>query len=371
MRILDPNQFRSAGNSVMEAESELPRYDISKSYAWNYRHAPDPIEIDVPDIGGSWTFCGRRVPSPLGIPAGPLLNGRWLLYYASLGFDVLTYKTVRSSQRDCYELPNLVPVNTGPLNGTENRLTESEHMNGSWAVSFGMPSADPDVWRRDVEETRQRLPADKLLSVSVVGTVQPGWSTEELAADYAQCAQWAVDAGADAVETNLSCPNVDTCDGQLYQNPADSAIVAEAVRQRIGTRPLILKIGHMTDHRSAEALLSVVSPFATAISMTNSVATTVQSSDGELLFDGQQRGICGEATFQASLSQTQLFSRLIRERGDSLRIISVGGVSLARQVAECLDAGAESVHLATAAMVDPAVALRIRRDWPSVCPVKR
>ena len=44
-------------------------------------------------------FCGIPVQSPLGIPAGPLLNSRWLLYYASLGFDVLTYKTVRSSAR--------------------------------------------------------------------------------------------------------------------------------------------------------------------------------------------------------------------------------------------------------------------------------
>lgn len=349
----------------MEISSHPSRYDLTQTYRWNYDNAPEPVDVDVPAMPGRWTFCGRAVPSPLGIPAGPLLNGRWILYYASLGFDVLTYKTVRSSPRECYELPNLVPVETGQLTGSEERLAESAVMNGSWAVSFGMPSADPDVWRRDIEETRNRLGAEKLLSVSVVGTVQPGWSIDDLAADYAQCARWAVDAGADTIETNFSCPNVETCDGQLYQNPTEAAIVAEAVRQAIGDRPLILKIGHMTELSDAEELLDAVGPSATAIAMTNSVATTVQARGGELLFAGQQRGICGEATFDASLQQTRLFSKLVRKRDDTLCIISVGGVSTADHVRNCLNAGAESVHIATAAMIDPNVALEIRRSWQS------
>lgn len=349
----------------MEINSRLSRYDLTQTYRWNYDNTPEPVDVDVPSMPGEWTFCGRAVPSPLGIPAGPLLNGRWVLYYASLGFDVLTYKTVRSSHRECYELPNLVPVETGQLTGSEERLAESSAMNGSWAVSFGMPSADPEVWRRDIEETRNRLATEKLLSVSVVGTVQPGWSIDDLAADYAKCARWAVDAGADTIETNFSCPNVETCDGQLYQNPTEAAIVAETVRQAIGDRPLILKIGHMTESNDAEELLKAVGPSATAIAMTNSVATTVRGQNGELLFAGQQRGICGEATFDASLQQTRLFSELVRERGDTLRIISVGGVSTADHVRNCLRAGAESVHIATAAMIDPNVALEIRRSWQS------
>ena len=99
--------------------------------------------------------------------------------------------------------------------------------------------------------------------------------------------------------------------------------------------------------------------------MTNSVATTVEGKDGTLLFDGQQRGICGEATFDASLLQTRLFSDLINKRRDDLRIISVGGVSTGDHVRSCLEAGAEAVHIATAAMLDPEVALKIRRNWHS------
>lgn len=340
----------------------LPRYDIQKTYQWNYDNPPEPVDVEVPEVPGEWTFCGLSVPSPLGMPAGPLLNGKWVLYYASLGFDVLTYKTTRSSHRACYPLPNLQPVATGQLKGTEETLPTTPNMDGSWAVSFGMPSAEPDAWRADVEWTRKQLPKEKLLSVSVVGTVQPDWSLEQLAADYAQCAKWAVESGADCVETNFSCPNVSTCDGQLYQNPNDAALVASAVREAIPPVPYLAKIGHVQDEAAAEELLDALAPFVDALAMTNSVASLVQQSDGKLLFDGQRRGICGEATRNASLKQAEMFARLIAARGDNTRVIGVGGIASADHVKDCINAGAEGVQIATAAMVDPAIGLKIRQS---------
>ncbi len=103
--------------------SGMPVYDLRRSYAENYRLAPDIVSIDVPSVPGKWQFCGLPVDSPIGIPAGPLLNGKWCLYYASLGFDVLTYKTVRTVQRNCYPAPNLVPVECGDLPG-RNRISQ-------------------------------------------------------------------------------------------------------------------------------------------------------------------------------------------------------------------------------------------------------
>ena len=59
----------------------LPRYDITRSYDWNYEHAPAAVpDIDVPAYPGEWDFLGIPVNSPLGIPAGPLLSSRWILY---------------------------------------------------------------------------------------------------------------------------------------------------------------------------------------------------------------------------------------------------------------------------------------------------
>lgn len=345
----------------MKTDQDLLRYDPTRTYAWNYDQRPEPVDVEIPACPGEWTFCGLTVDSPLGVPAGPLLNGAWILYYASLGFDVLTYKTARSAHRECYPPPNLQPVDAQSLAGREASVACAQEMTGSWAVSFGMPSKSPDVWRRDVEWTRQHLPKNKVLSVSVVGTVQPGWSLEQLADDYAKCARWAVESGADCIETNFSCPNVSTCDGQLFQQPADAAQVAARVRDAIGDVPYILKLGHVLEEAAATTLLDAVAPYANTLAMTNSVATTVQNADGELLFDGQPRGICGDATRAASIAQTRLFAGLIQRKGLPLTLVGVGGASTAAQVRDYLDAGAESVHIATAAMVDPTVAIRIRR----------
>lgn len=349
----------------MQHPSPLPRYDRLQTYQWNYEHAPEPVELEIPEVPGDWTFCGLPVPSPLGIPAGPLLNGKWVLYYASLGFDVLTYKTVRSSARACYPLPNLQPVQAASLTGQEPQVTLTEQMQGSWAVSFGMPSAAPEVWRDDITRTRQQLPADKILSVSVVGSLQPGWSLDDLADDYALCARWALESGADCIETNFSCPNVCTRDGQLYQQADAAALVASRVRDAIGTTPYLIKIGHLTQESAASTFLEAVSPYATGIVMTNSVATTVTDAAGAPLFNGEQRGICGAATRDASLHQLECFARLITELPPGTSppaLISCGGISSARDVKQFLSAGAQATHLATAAMCDPLIACQIRAE---------
>ena len=340
----------------------LPRYDRHQTYEWNYEHVPEPVSLEVMKVPGDWRFCGLPVPSPLGVPAGPLLNGGWCLYYASLGFDVLTYKTVRSGTRSCYDLPNLQPVECDRLFGGEADLPATETMAGSWAVSYGMPSREPGDWRADIEWTRRQLAPEKVLSVSVVGTVQDGWSIEDLGADYAQCARWAKESGADCVETNFSCPNVSTCDGQLFQQPADSQLVTQMVRDAIGDLPYIAKIGRIPQREDAEALLAAVHESVDALAMTNSIASTVVKPDGGYLFDGERRGICGAATLQASVEQTAMLAELIESEQYQLELIGVGGAACWSDVQSYLQAGAKAVHIATAAMTTPSTAWEIRQQ---------
>ena len=256
-------------------------------------------------------------------------------------------------------MPNLQPVNCEQIAEQVTELPAAAAMDGSWAVSFGMPSQEPDIWRADVEATRDALPAGKLLSVSVVATMQDGWTIDDLAADYAQCAVWAVESGADVVETNFSCPNVSTCDGQLYQNPDAAKCVTERVRDSIGTVPYVIKIGHVPSSETAIPLLDAVSASVSAIAMTNSVATQVRDGT-DLLFDGQRRGICGEAILEASVAQVQMFQQLIQVRESAVELIGVGGISTAGHVQRYLEAGADACHIATAAMTNPGIALQIR-----------
>ncbi|MEM9658501.1 MAG: hypothetical protein AAF961_09080, partial [Planctomycetota bacterium] len=352
---------------------ELLRYDRRRSYQWNYDHAPRSgdlsigTELSVPKVPGTWQFCGLSTGSPLGVPAGPLLNGPWCLYYAALGFDVLTYKTVRSFARPCYPLPNLQPVSCRQLRGKEKMLPAVESMDGSWAVSFGMPSQSPEIWRADLEETRRRLPAGKVLIASVVGAAQAGDDLQQLAEDYAQCANWAVASGVDGVEINLSCPNVATRDGQLYQQPGPARQVAQCVRSAIGDVPLLAKVGAIASREDAVALVGAVDGVANAICATNSIAATVAGVDGKELFEGQRRGICGDAIRQSSIAQVALLAEIIIERKARLDLVGVGGASTAGHVRAYLAAGAHAVQIATAAMIDPTIAIRIKEDLADDC----
>jgi len=206
------------------------------------------------------------------------------------------------------------------------------------------------------------LAKGKFLSVSVVATAEEDWSIDDLAADYAQCGKWAADSGADGVEANFSCPNVSSVDGQLYLNPTDAGIVAAKLREAIPDTPLLLKIGHIENRETSQALLEALTPFADALVMVNGLSAKVRRPSGELLFEGQCRGLAGEAIRETALGQLALFDELIREFGFDMRLVGVGGLGQAADVRACLDRGCEAVQFATAAMVDPGLGLAIRRD---------
>lgn len=367
MRRRPPRRRRSANFPTPRRSTFMPeplsRYDVRQTYDWNYAQAPAPVDQTISPFPGEWTFCGRPAPGPVGIAAGPLLNGAWCRYYASLGWDVLTYKTVRSRARACYPAPNLAPVACESLAGDETHVDEAERMNGSWAVSFGMPSAEPAAWREDVRGTRAALAPSQLLIVSVVATAEPDWTLDRLAVDYAECARWAIAAGADAVEANLSCPNVASVDGDLYRRPGDAQVVAQRLREAVGAAPLVLKIGHLPEPQVAAKLIAATAPWVDALNMTNSVAAKVRGRGGAWLFDGQRRGICGAACREPSLRQVAAFAEEIDRQGVDLRVIGTGGVFSANDVRRYLDAGAECIQVATAAMVEPEAALRLRNEW--------
>ena len=344
------------------------RYQLSQTWRWNLENAPQlPKEkVVAENFPGNWSWCGLSVDSPLGIAAGPLLNSRWLLYYADLGYDILVYKTVRSSARECYPLPNLVPVEGSQLLVADTTVRAISQMTGSWAVSFGMPSVDPEQWRRDIEFARANLPSGKRLVVSVVGSQMPGEADghrmlDQLADDFATCARWAVESGADGVEANFSCPNVSTADGQLYHQPQLSGFVAERIRAAIGDSALVLKIGFMEDEHQADDLLRYTSPFINGLAMTNTVSARVSTGD-RLLFDGQLRGICGDAIRKASLQQVANFRRRMDALAMPLDLIGIGGISSGAHVRQYLDAGATSVAMASSAMTDPQAGVRLRKE---------
>ena len=95
-----------------------PFYDVSRSYEDNYEQGPfgafaealkDGNGADAAGTtseGASASFLGQPVNLPFGIPAGPLLNSRFTTAAFRMGFDLATYKTVRSRAWGCNPFPN-------------------------------------------------------------------------------------------------------------------------------------------------------------------------------------------------------------------------------------------------------------------------
>jgi dihydroorotate dehydrogenase len=86
------------------------------------------------------------------------------------------------------------------------------------------------------------------------------------------------------------------------------------------------------------------------------------AADGGLLFDGLHRGIGGAAITARCHQETAMLRSVIAGLGSPLELISVGGVGSAAEVRERLRAGANHVQIATAAMIDPMIGIRIRQE---------
>ena len=71
---------------------------------------------------------------------------------------------------------------------------------------------------------------------------------------------------------------------------------------------------------------------------------------------------CASAITSASVRQVEQFAAAIDRRGSALRLIGVGGIFRLQDVLAYLSAGAHAVHLATSAMLEPDIALRLREQ---------
>ena len=356
--------------------ARLGTYRIDRSYAWNYAHGPvwsQPLP-EVPATP-SKRFFGVEVASRIGISAGLLLNARWIDFYARCGFDILTYKTVRSHRRACQPMPNWLfidPADVGfvALAGRElhagKRPPSADPREWTASVSFGMPSRDPADWMADVAQARTLLAPRQALIVSVVASPAEGWSADDIVRDFGSLAAMAREAGAQLVEANLSCPNVRSAEGDLYLDAAMSGRIAQALRAGAGTLPVLLKIGHVPDDKRLAALLRAVAGAASGLVIVNGVSRPVLAADGAPAFGAgrRQAGILGRGIHEIGVADVARALRLIRAEGLDLEVAGVGGIASADDAAAYFDAGACAVLMGSAPMTDPALAARMKALHP-------
>ena len=337
-------------------------YRVDRSYAWNYGHAPALPRIRrIPAPPGGRLF-DRDVRSRLGIAAGPLLNSKWVAGYARLGYDLLTYATVTSAFRPAYALPNIRQVESREQAAVALRRP---HVNGAitFAVSLGMPSMDPGVWRKDVRRAKDALGKGQLLVVSVAGTLPPGGDAESLIADYARCAVWAAEAGADVVEIHLAVPDPFAEHTQMiFENVPLSAQILYRVRTSIG-QPIVAKLGTFRSPRLLHETATKLAPWTNGFALVHGVLRRVVDEDGKSAFEGAGRDLAdvvGADTFPVAARQIEEMLAWRKAGAWDRVVIAVGGITTPDRALHLLNEGADAALVATTALVEPLFATRFR-----------
>lgn len=345
-------------------------YDLHQTYQFNYERGPIfPTAPPKVKPGPMKTFLGLPVQSRIGIAAGVLLNSKWITGYAVRGFDLLTYKTVRSSYRACYPPPNWVFVNDdanpdGPVYATER--PSGDPAQWSSAVCFGMPSMAPETWRADIPRAKSGLSPGQILIASVVATPSERPNSAEVAEDFARCATWAAEAGADAIEANYSCPNVCSAEGSIYMDAKFSRAITETIRSAIGAKPLLLKIGHYVRAEDMRQFLRAVNGLANGITLVNAISRPVLYPDGRPVFGEKFRkaGVLGRAIHAPCVQSVRQARNIINEDGLNLSIAAVGGISKAQDAADFFNAGADAVLMGSSPMYLPDLAAELKTAHP-------
>src|SRR5919198_819403 len=276
-----------------------PVYRVDRSYSWNYSHSPTLPRVRRVPSGPGGKLLDHHLNSPIGVAAGPLLNSKWIEAYSRVGFDVLTYKTVRSMAMPAHGLPNIRAV--------ENRM-----------------------------------------------------DAEQLVQDYARCAAWAAEAGADAIEVHLAVPDPFAEQPQLiYENIPLSAQILYRVRTTM-PKPVLAKLGVFRTPRLLHETATKLASWASGFVMTHGVRRRVVDEDGNAAFEGAGRDratIVGADTWPLASRQIEEMLSWRKAGAWDRAILGVGGITTVERADHLLREGADVALIATTALFDPLFAI--------------
>lgn len=347
-----------------------PFYDIFASYDENYKKGPLGLKkLKKPKFKKkktNYTFLGYPVDFPFGIPAGPLLNSKFIKGAFDFGFPVSIYKTVRADIFPCHPHPNILYVNA-PLQlhpDKSPRLIagpKKSTVKINITNSFGVPSKKPKIWQKDVKRAKRFEKKGQLLILSFMGTVKKNQTQEEFIKDFAKAAKFAKTTGVKALEANLSCPNIGN-EGLVCYNLDVTEKVCKAIRKVIGKTPLILKVGYYKNLKDLERLAKIADKYANAVSSINTLQVEIVDKKGNQALPGNNRlrsGVCGATIRWAGLEMVKKLNRIRKAKGYKFEIVGVGGVTTPKDYFDYRKAGADLVQSATGAMWNPYLAHQI------------
>jgi dihydroorotate dehydrogenase len=270
-------------------------------------------------------LLGIRFGSPVGLAAGLDKNGEMMHVAQMIGCGFSTVGSVTYEPR------------TGNRRPWFHRLPNTR----SIVVHAGMPNKG----LVDIAKRLRRRPKDFPVFVSVAVVVQYDQQTDEsIIDDVIRSMKYIAKYDlAQAVEINISCPNVR--DNEYFADPARLDQLLSQIDALQFPLPVFLKMPNRELWEDFEPMLDVVLRHnVQGLTIANLVKDRGSVVLKDPLSKSVKGGISGPPTRQRS---TELIRQTRQKCGNTLVLIGLGGVSTVEDAFEKLQAGADLVELAT------------------------
>lgn len=256
-------------------------------------------------------LAGLRLANPTMLASGILgYTAHSLLSVEKAGAAAVTTKSIGLKPRVGYANPTVVNLECGILN------------------AMGLPNPGIGVFAHEIRQSKS------LLRVPIVVSVY-GFSEDE----YASVAEKAVEAGADAVELNVSCPHVRETGSEIGQNARILSRVVRFVKAKVDA-PVFVKLSPNVTS-IVEMAEAAARHGADGLTVANTVrAMAIDVETALPILGNRVGGLSGMAT--KPIAVRCVYD--VHENVD-LPIIGCGGIGSAEDAVEFILAGASAVQI--------------------------
>ena len=370
---IDPSAF-DAGS--------LKLWDPHVSHERNLETGPTiPADLNGFSFGSHpHEFLGKLINAPFGAPASVLTcTPDRVAALFKTGCDVVTYKTVRNEGWPALGYPNIFYVSPGhaELDVSRRRTREidirvndatARFASLSMVNRFGVPSPAPEVWKAEFKRATAEAQSGQLLILSVLGSTSDDPKPRDLINAFVDVVRDGVDAGAEVIELNTSCPNRRGKGGSLYHDAHLVRDIAKRIRDEVSREvKLLIKIGYL-DNDELRALIEETAEYVQGFSAINALAVKASRPVQGASDPPFKAGLSGKLILSLGLNTVQRLAKLREQHAlKDLVIVGIGGVTEAEDVMRYLDSGADLVQAATIFFSDPYFAGKVRglmdRKW--------
>ena len=174
--------------------------------------------------------------------------------------------------------------------------------------------------------------------------------------EYAMVTERFDDSPIDAIEINISCPNIKAGGVQFGNDPDMSAQVVAACRRKTN-KPIVTKLSpNQTD--IADNARRCIEAGSDALAVINTITgMAIDIEKGKPVIGNVRGGLSGPAIKPIALYKTYQVHAVAKPHG--VPIIGQGGIASAHDAIEFLLAGATAVGVGTALFYDPLVCTKI------------